>query len=161
MIQLIYSSAATVPFSEQDLVRLLQHSRERNQELEISGMLLYYDDSFLQILEGPEKMVEQTFERISDDPRHRCVQLLVRASIHRRVFGDWKMGFVHARRDWLKDLPGYTDFFASKGLPSHRSGDLAVKLLSQFRFGKWRRKVEVETSPAMRKSLGLTAAAMV
>jgi hypothetical protein len=41
-----------VPFSEGDLVELLTQSRENNTLAGITGLLLYKEGKFLQVLEG-------------------------------------------------------------------------------------------------------------
>lgn len=57
-IMLIYGSSSTDRFSEADLVPLLQQAREKNQRLNVTGMLLYRDGNFLQVLEGERETVD-------------------------------------------------------------------------------------------------------
>jgi len=53
LIQLIYVSAATNRFNPAELRELLRLARLKNQQLDVTGMLLYHEGSFLQVLEGP------------------------------------------------------------------------------------------------------------
>jgi hypothetical protein len=52
MFSIVYVSSALKPFSKTDLLTLLEKSRENNTSLGISGMLLYKDGNFMQVLEG-------------------------------------------------------------------------------------------------------------
>ena len=57
MLQLIYASAATVRFSVADLKHLLAIARANNESLGVSGMLVFQEGSFLQIIEGEDDAV--------------------------------------------------------------------------------------------------------
>ena len=59
LLSVVYSSTAVVPFSDHDLFELLEHSRENNARDGLTGMLLYRDERFLQVLEGPEEAVRR------------------------------------------------------------------------------------------------------
>ncbi len=61
MLSLIYVSSSTRAFSDADLVALLEQSQEKNARLDITGMLLYKDGNFMQVLEGPDDAVRQLF----------------------------------------------------------------------------------------------------
>lgn len=56
-------------------------------------MLLYLNRSFMQVLEGEEAAVDETYARLQKDPRHTGVMLIDRSPIEARSFGQWGMGF--------------------------------------------------------------------
>jgi len=122
-------SAATEPFDDAALDALLEHSRTRNSAAGLSGLLVCKDGRFMQLLEGPEDAVLETYQRIVDDPRHTDVGLLVDERIHTRRFGEWTMAF-HREDDG--DLPDGFDAFLAEG---DRSGDTSRprELLRWFR----------------------------
>ncbi len=109
MFSLVYVSSATHLLSNQDPVRLLQQSREKNVRLGVSGMLLYKDGNFIQVLEGPEKNVRDLYLTISKDHRHKGLIVLLEEKIAERRFPDWSMGFRNLRDVNLEEVPGYTD----------------------------------------------------
>ena len=118
MIQLIYASAATQPFTPEALKVLLTRARARNTRFGVSGMLLHHEGSFLQVLEGPEDGVETILASILRDPRHTTAKTLSREIIHQREFETWSMGFVDSANtvtqptgfvDYHRTLPGLTD----------------------------------------------------
>ncbi|WP_260235821.1 BLUF domain-containing protein [Curtobacterium sp. ZW137] len=89
----MYMSAATVPFNSSDLDEVLRTARHRNAEAGLSGLLIFKDGRFMQLLEGPREAVLERYARIVDDPRHTDVGLLVEENIHTRRFADWSMAF--------------------------------------------------------------------
>jgi len=93
MITVVYVSSAVLLMSPTDLLDLLRNSRERNHVAQITGMLLYRDGNFMQVLEGEERVVDALQERIRRDPRHRGMICLLRQRLAERAFGDWSMGF--------------------------------------------------------------------
>ncbi|WP_437205301.1 BLUF domain-containing protein [Planctomicrobium sp. SH664] len=142
MIQLIYTSAAVTPFSTSDLMKLLQGWRQKNGACGVTGLLLSYQNSFMQVLEGPDEAVEATYARIKVDPRHRWLQQLCCSSISRPIFVGWSMGFVNGDAPWVKGIRGFTEFVGRKGAPSRHDGLQAARLLAEFRFCRWSQKVD-------------------
>lgn len=142
MLQLIYTSAATVQFSQKQLKELLHKARQNNESLGVSGMLVYNEGSFLQILEGEEESLTALYEKIEKDERHDNVKLLLRKEIEERSFGEWKMGFFDASRSAEK-LEGFSDFFRADIPFDEDDADRAKSVLMQFREGQWRQAVSV------------------
>ena len=134
MIQLIYRSAATVPFSERQLADLLTRARDNNAELGLTGLLLYDDGSFLQVLEGEREPLLTIYGRILKIRHDKLTKLLERP-IDERRFGDWQMGFVSVTRLGLA-IPGYSEFLEIAG-ETEAHGDQALRVLSQFREGRF------------------------
>ena len=95
---------------DQDLAELLVQARANNERRAITGMLLYKDGRFIQILEGHEEQVQTSFERIRKDERHRDVDLLWLRYAQYRDFPDWTMGFLNADEVDPETLKGYSPF---------------------------------------------------
>ncbi len=109
MKRMIYCSQATVDFTPEELVSLLELSRVNNQASALTGMLLYSNQSFLQMLEGDPAALEATYDRIVADDRHINLRLLMNSDVPARLFPDWTMGFEHIDDDELaEDLDGFT-----------------------------------------------------
>ena len=93
LFQILYVSTAARDLPELELNAILASSRRNNAFNSISGMLLFLDQNFIQVLEGPTEAVERTFRTIQNDLRHRGVAILLRRSIVARDFKNWSMGF--------------------------------------------------------------------
>jgi hypothetical protein len=106
----VYSSVATKAFTESELLELLERSREANAKLGLSGMLLYKNGDFLQVLEGPEEVVRTMIRKIRLDPRHKSMLKLLEGDYDGRQFPYWHMGFRNLDTEEAKKTPGYTEF---------------------------------------------------
>lgn len=95
LVAIAYASSATHALGDADLEQLLQRARRKNEEVGVTGVLLYHDGSFLQYFEGPAEGVEVVYERIRRSPLHGGIIELIRGPIERRVFSSWVMGFTH------------------------------------------------------------------
>ena len=136
MQQVIYSSAAVAPFSEAELGLLLSLARTNNARLEVTGMLVYHDGSFLQVIEGEPAVLDVLFERIGRDKRHHRVLPLLKREIEERHFAEWQMGFA-SLKNLPQNLPGYSDYLRLRGQPLE-AGNAAARLLAAFRDGRFR-----------------------
>jgi len=93
LLRLIYTSRSTEPAAALDetIRTILIESISNNRQVDVTGLLLMHAGWFVQVLEGPEASVRQTFERISGDPRHDEITLLGEAQVETRQFRDWNM----------------------------------------------------------------------
>ena len=94
MTRLIYTSTATCPFSQDDLLELLRVSATNNVRWGITGVLLYHDGQFFQVLEGEDRAVRDTYDHIARDPRHTRANVVLMEPGDDRLFGSWSMGFL-------------------------------------------------------------------
>jgi hypothetical protein len=138
LIHCIYSSTATIEFAEHEIPQLLEKTRAANAARGISGMLLYIEGSFFQVLEGEPASVDAIYQTISADSRHKHVTLIIREPITERSFGEWTMGFATVGRLEAGGLIGENDFFAQASCFENLNPSRAKKLLAAFRRGRWR-----------------------
>jgi hypothetical protein len=110
-LSIVYSSTATQPFGDAELSALLTTSRRNNARAEVTGMLLYREGRFLQVLEGPEAGVRSRFLAIESDTRHQDVQILVEDRAEQRQFPDWTMAYDPVSTVRTADIPGHGAFF--------------------------------------------------
>ncbi|NML65146.1 BLUF domain-containing protein [Hymenobacter sp. RP-2-7] len=107
MHHIIYLSQATIPFNEAQLQHLLTQARDFNQMHQVTGMLLYGNDQFFQVLEGEKATVQLLYAHISQDPRHRDVITYADKAIPKRAFMDWSMAFQALPPQQLIEFAGY------------------------------------------------------
>ncbi len=93
MYNLLYTSTATQEVNYEILDTILQTARQNNVRLGITGMLLFNEGSFVQLLEGEEEKVKETFNKISLDNRHSNIEVVIEANASSRYFPNWQMGF--------------------------------------------------------------------
>ena len=106
MFQLVYVSKAAKSFGKSELTKLLRQANANNKKAGISGILVYKDDQFIQVLEGEEADIRDLFEKIRQDPRHTEISILAQGYIPQPEFPDWAMGFRDISQDDLLGLYG-------------------------------------------------------
>ncbi|MBN2800474.1 MAG: BLUF domain-containing protein [Deltaproteobacteria bacterium] len=141
MFHLIYSSVATRDFAADELVELAARSAANNASLDITGILLFSEGSFFQVLEGDAEELDPLFQRIAQDPRHTAVTMVIREPIARRDFADWSMGLSVLSRGELMQVPELNDFFATGACLDALDHGRAKKLLQAFQAGRWRSSI--------------------
>jgi Sensors of blue-light using FAD len=136
LVQVMYASAALAAFTARDLAELLARARAHNEVCDVSGLLVYFEGSFLQVLEGPNDDVELLYQSITRDSRHTKCRLLLRTEIEEREFGEWSMGFADPRMV-ASAMAGYVDMQAGLSNLVHDT-QRAKSTLIKFRDGAWR-----------------------
>jgi hypothetical protein len=130
-----YLSTASKQFDSAELRAMLKEAHARNTEVGITGMLLYKDAQFMQILEGPAETVTATYSRISKDPRHHGIIVLVQGTVQERRFPGWSMAFRDLNLPDHQDVPGYSEFLNTPLTGKEFAGDpeRCEKLLLLFK----------------------------
>jgi Sensors of blue-light using FAD len=138
LIMLSYTSIASHLMAHDELIQLLHQARENNHNRGITGMLLYMEGCFFQVLEGDRAVLEALYVKIGQDKRHHHVIKLLEESITTRGFDAWSMGYRHVTREDLVHETGLTDFLDKEesGFDGMHS-EHARALISAFRQGRW------------------------
>ena len=134
LFSLVYSSRASSNLRDSSLTALLRNARAHNQQARLSGLLLYGQGQFLQVLEGTEPALSELYARIEADSRHLEVRLLAYGPIAARSFPDWRMGFAVTDENLLARVTGFLPLPAVPGLTAHPSAALS-QLLRDFARG--------------------------
>ncbi|ATC94761.1 BLUF domain-containing protein [Pseudoalteromonas tunicata] len=124
LIEFIYTSHAKTPLSPEQLSTLKKSCIEYNTQHKITGMLLYNNMKFMQVLEGDKETILALFKKIKQDPRHHQVEALILNPIDERNFGQWAMGIADISNESIKP-----DFLSD---PNIVNKALSKKLLLAF-----------------------------
>ena len=93
--RLLYSSVSRLEPGaltiDRQITRIAGEAALLNEEAGITGILVFVEDQFIQILEGETEVVEEIFERICCDFRHAQVRLIDLVSVKERLFDRWHM----------------------------------------------------------------------
>lgn len=109
MYHLAYFSTATKHFTEEELNLLLKNSQQKNQERGITGILLFIEGCFLQILEGEQATVNALYNKVKKDTRHSDILRIFKGETTERVFKKWSMGFKNIPFVEYKQQTGFED----------------------------------------------------
>ncbi len=119
---LLYHSKAIMEYDRYALQALLTYARLNNQKQQITGILLYSNGYFIQVLEGEEDVVKTLYRQIQNDSRHIDVTTILQEPLKERLFPDWTMGYKEIAEEELRNIPGLNnlllDGLASEDVPS-------------------------------------------
>ena len=90
---LIYTSTSNHLLTLEDLGTLWEQAKGNNLKSNISGLLLYQEGIFMQMLEGELDNILRLYDKIQLDSRHVCEQKPITGEIPKRFFPGWSMGF--------------------------------------------------------------------
>ncbi|WP_336245489.1 BLUF domain-containing protein [Hymenobacter psoromatis] len=99
-------SEAIARFEEPALLHLLRQCRLANERNCITGVLMYGEGQFIQVLEGCPAAVRRLYARIAADPRHGRLEILADGPMRWREFQGWHMSFAPLPAAY-PEVPGY------------------------------------------------------
>ena len=139
MIRINYLSQATPNFSSIDLLYLLEQCQTNNRKLGLTGLLIFGNGTFLQVIEGDDHIVDALMEKISKDRRHTNFQILATFPIEERHYSDWSMGFEKLTEQTIAEVPNLKNFTLSDFNPEYLSSNESVieSLLERHRSSHW------------------------
>ena len=127
LVRLIYASTLSKKTDPSELKNIHEVATTHNSEENITGILVFGNDYFLQCLEGGPEAVNKLYYKITADKRHDHPVLLEYAEISERDFDDWAMKLVLLTPKKMKALRRYS--IADGFNPYLLSGASALKLM--------------------------------
>ncbi|MCW8194009.1 BLUF domain-containing protein [Proteobacteria bacterium 005FR1] len=112
LVRLIYYSHPSHGLEQHELGDILREARERNTREQITGMLAFSPDYFLQVIEGAVDSINDLYFGLSRDQRHERLRLISYLPIEERLFSDWSMA--------LANLPEFPGRFLDQHLGGYR-----------------------------------------
>lgn len=98
MKQLIYVSRVAPHVTFDEVQKILTIAVAKNREFNITGMMLYSHDYFLQCIEGDEERILQLLANLKKDRRHYDIKVYDIRDVDERSFEDWNSGFLSYSR---------------------------------------------------------------
>ncbi len=123
LVRLLYASRAASQVDPTTIESILEQSRRSNPALGVTGILCHGGDVYMQVLEGGRRAVNELYNKIVRDPRHKEVLLLHYEEVPERRFAGWTMGQVNLSKINPSTLLKYSerpvlDPFATSGKAS-------------------------------------------
>jgi len=130
LVRLLYASRSVQPVTPEVTEGILAQSRARNPALGITGILCQSGDIFMQVLEGGRGPVNQLYNQIVRDDRHKDVVVLHYEEIAERRFAGWTMGQVNLAKVNASMLLKYSETMTLD--PYALPGSASMALLSEL-----------------------------
>ncbi|AUD02573.1 BLUF domain-containing protein [Spirosoma pollinicola] len=129
---IVYLSSSKGLFSEEQLARILQQSRQKNQAVGITGILLYFNGCIIQVLEGEEEHVKNLYNVIRQDAQHTQVISLYSYPIEKRTFSDWSMGYKTISSSEFNHIKDQLPFINNPASSILQEDNVILSLVKQF-----------------------------
>jgi hypothetical protein len=127
---MLYASRAAEPVTSDLVDSILRSSHANNPVLGITGVLCYGGDVYMQVLEGGREAVNELYNKIVRDERHRDIALLHYQEVGERKFAGWTMGQVNLAKVNPSLLLKYSDKPVLE--PFAASGRASMALLEEL-----------------------------
>ena len=96
MKRIIYISKLTTPISCEDIESIGVVSNRNNSRINITGILVFFEKMFFQIIEGDDEKVDQLYNKIGNDKRHHDIlRLKTEYDVEQRLFPNWNMKTIN------------------------------------------------------------------
>lgn len=89
-----YVSSVNPNLKEEDIQKVLKYTRNWNNDHDITGILLFSDGNFFQVLEGEKDILKSLLERIIKDERHYNVMVIFEKEVSETNFDDYQSDFI-------------------------------------------------------------------
>ena len=119
--------------TKDNLQSILMESMRHNSDHNITGILLYDQGSFCQVLEGDKKDVSSLFKKIKKDKRHFNVITISEKDIQYREFSAWSMRFINLDFYDREMIQGYQTISGNRMNWTEINASLAKNILMQFK----------------------------
>jgi hypothetical protein len=134
--QLVYVSNRNTNCTTGEIEKILASCKQNNPPLNITGVLLYSEAKFIQLVEGEAKVIMSLYDKIKSDPRHSNAMMISYNPIKEKSFPSWHMGTrdisktdVQFKTDIsAEDKKVFTEILRGK----EESGQKVLNLLKRF-----------------------------
>lgn len=96
LMRLVYASKISPQFNSDSIQSIIDACAENNPQINVTGVLCFSNDYFIQCIEGSRICVNQLYHKILLDERHYDPSILQYVEIDKRSFNEWSMGYIPA-----------------------------------------------------------------
>ena len=96
MYQLIYISSSTKNLAREEFLELVAQSQLKNDAMGITGVLMFKDGNFMQVLEGEQELIAKLYSAIKVEPRHTLVSIIQEGPISLREYQGWSSTYFNS-----------------------------------------------------------------
>lgn len=128
-----YVSTARDSLKYEDIKSILETAHARNKAHDITGVLVYCNKHFFQIIEGEKESIQELYESISVDSRHDNIVKLQENEISKRHFESWSMAFKSYNKE-LKHLDNFNNeqFYSYVKSRIDEENNVSLRILADF-----------------------------
>ena len=137
LAHLIYVSSAHHGMTHEAIHELVNDSAKRNHTIGVTGVMLYGNRHFMQLLEGDLHIVNALYQKIARDRRHHHVTRIAFYPVPTRQFPEWSMNLINLEDHKRVDRERLERILSQQLSTSSQDGEqyarLTEELLEEFR----------------------------
>jgi hypothetical protein len=133
LYHIAYVSTAKDGLRYDDISGILEIANKNNKLRGVTGVLVYCNKHFFQILEGQKELVIDLYNEISTDARHDNIIKLQENEISDRNFASWSMAFKSYNKE-LRTLDNFNNeqFYSYVKTKISSNNNVSLKILADF-----------------------------
>jgi hypothetical protein len=89
-----YVSTANIDFQDQEIEDMMIKTNQFNSDEKITGILLYNERNFFQLIEGEKKAIQNLYEKIRQDSRHKDIIKILEKPVFEPSFDGYLTDFI-------------------------------------------------------------------
>ncbi|CAN5171884.1 hypothetical protein BH23BAC2_BH23BAC2_10660 [soil metagenome] len=89
-----YVSTANIDLPEQEIDTIMAKTKEYNSGQKITGILLYNERNFFQLIEGEKSTVQNLYEKIEQDHRHKDIIKILEKAVFNPAYDGYLTDFI-------------------------------------------------------------------
>lgn len=89
-----YVSTAQIDLQDQGVNEIMTQTNLFNKMEDISGILLYNERNFFQLIEGEQNIIQELYAKISRDPRHSNIIKFLEKPVTKPPFDGYLTDFI-------------------------------------------------------------------
>lgn len=89
-----YVSTANPELRDHSISDIMAKTNEFNKSRDITGILLYNERSFFQLIEGEKNIIEDLYRKITEDSRHHDIIKFLEKPVSRLPFDGYMTDFI-------------------------------------------------------------------
>lgn len=99
-----YLSTANIKLQDQEVTDIMNETMVFNRDHDITGILLYNEQNFFQLLEGEKQIIIDLYNRIAEDHRHHDIIKFLDMEVFHPPYDGYLSDFItdHTRCDETK-----------------------------------------------------------
>lgn len=124
MERILYTSRASTDLPSDEVFRIIETSARNNPARNVTGVLIFHQDRFLQLVEGERPALDELLDVLKRDPRHHDLTVHYREPALKRCFPNWRMRRLGASAEGIEEI--------LRTLSEHGIGPQCMNLVGEF-----------------------------
>ncbi|WP_405292460.1 BLUF domain-containing protein [Algibacter sp. Ld11] len=125
-----YKSQAKTTLNILEFEAILNETQSKNDNNNITGVLVKKDKIFFQIIEGTETVIDKLYQKIQEDTRHSNIIEILNAPISQLSFEAFDAGYTVIEN--IEALYGLQKYITALDQTNFENGDLFLEIIEEL-----------------------------